>query len=209
MTFPQRLEHNPSYGNFPAENGTVRYGEGLLVGYRWYDTKHIDARFVFGHGLGYTSTRFDEPTLSSPMFVAGDMLTIDVPVSNTGVRAGSEVVQCYVAPLDARVMRPDAELKAFAKVLLEPGEQATVRLTLDDRSFAYWQPADAAAAERAERVARDVPFTPAPAAVATVAGWRVDPGRYELRIGRSSGDIAHRCIVEVRSPATSGVRGEP
>ncbi len=197
MTFPQRLEHNPSYGNFPAENGTVRYGEGLLMGYRWYDTKHIDPLFAFGHGLGYTTTTFGSPVLSATTFVAGETLTIDVSVTNTGTRSGADVVQCYVAPLDPRVMRPVAELKAFAKMHLGPGESCTARLALDDRSFAYWQPADAAAAERAAGIARDVPFMPAPSPVATVAGWRVDPGRYEICIARSSRDIVHRCVVEV------------
>ncbi len=197
VTFPLRVEQNPSYGNFPAENGTVRDGEGLLMGYRWYDTRHIDAGFAFGHGLGYTTMTLDVPVVSSSSFVVGDTLTVDVPVTNAGLRRGSEVVQCYVAPLDARVMRPVAELKAFTKVHLDPGEQGIAHLVLDDRSFAYWQAADPAAAARARAVAKDVPFTPAPAPVATVASWQVDPGRYELRIGRSSRDIVHRYIVEV------------
>lgn len=196
-TFPNRIEHNPSFGNFPATNGTVRYGEGLLVGYRWYDARHIDPCFAFGHGLSYASFRIDPPHPSATTFTAGDVLTVDVPVTNTSDRFGSDVLQCYVAPLDARVPRPVAELKAFAKVHLAAGQSAVARFVLDDRSFSYWRAGDAAAAERAERVRGSVPFVPAPAPVATESAWQLDAGRYELRIGRSSRDIVHTCLVTV------------
>ena len=152
-TFPLRVEHNPSWGNFPAENGRIVYGEGVLVGYRWYDDRHLPVRFPFGHGLSYSSFVVAEPRLSSSTFVAGETVVVEVDVTNVGGRRGSEVVQLYVGPPAALVHRPPKELKAFAKVVLDPGETETVRLVLDDRSFAYWQSGDPDADALAERLA--------------------------------------------------------
>lgn len=166
-TFPQRLEHNPSYGNFPGEFGELRYGEGVLLGYRWYEARHLPTRFPFGHGLSYSTFGLAEPTLS----VDGDTVTVSVPVTNTGDRRGTEVVQCYVAPPTSRtVTRPPKELKAFAKVRLDPRESTIVELVLDARAFAYWDP--------------------------TAGDWQVTPGIYELHVGRSSADVAHVVSVE-------------
>lgn len=174
-TFPEHVEHNPSFGNFPGEFGEVRYGEGLLVGYRWYEARGLPTRFPFGHGLSYTSFAFGAPQCSSPTFVPGDTLRLEIPVTNTGARRGAEVVQCYVAPVAPRVTRPPQELKAFAKVRLDPGATTTVTLVLDDRSFAYWEPSRTDAPGR----------------------WRVDAGDYELRVGRSSTDITQRLTVRI------------
>ena len=194
-TFPVRLEHNPSYGNFPGENGEVRYGEGVLVGYRWYEARRLPVRFPFGHGLSYTTFALGAPRPSAEWFTPGGTLTVEVDVTNTGGRRGAEVVQCYVAPRAPRLVRPPKELKAFAKVWLDPGETATATLALDDRAFAYWDPGDPDRAELQARLGGG-PFgleggTREP-------GWRVDPGAYELHVGRSSADIAHVVPVEVR-----------
>ena len=159
-TFPIRLEHNPSYGNFPGENGQIRYGEGVLVGYRWYEARRLPVRFPFGHGLSYTTFTIGEPRPSSSEILAGATLAVDVPVTNTGGRRGAEVVQCYVAPPSSRVVRPPKELKAFAKVWLDPGQTATVRLELDDRAFAYWEPGDPDWAAIQARLAGSVPYRP-------------------------------------------------
>ncbi len=166
-TFPERLEHNPSFGNFPGEFGELRYGEGVLLGYRWYEARQLPTRFPFGHGLSYSSFAIGAPTMSS----AADTVTVQVPVTNVGDRRGAEVVQCYVAPPPTPTLtRPPQELKAFAKVWLDPGESTAAELTLDARSFAYWHPVD--------------------------DDWRVDHGTYELHVGRSSADIAHVVSVE-------------
>jgi beta-glucosidase len=132
-TFPVGLEDTPAFRHYPGEAGEVVYGEGVLVGYRSYDTRAIAPRFAFGHGLSYTTFAYDEPRLSAAELSPGQRLTVDVDVTNTGGRPGSEVVQLYVRPLAARLARPFQELKAFAKIALAPGERATARLELDDR----------------------------------------------------------------------------
>lgn len=196
-TLPERLGHNPSFGNFPGENGHVLYGEGVLVGYRWYEARDLPVRFPFGHGGSYTTFVLGEPTLSSGTFssVAGERLTVSVPVTNTGDRRGAEVVQCYVSPGTSRLVRPPKELAAFAKVWLDPGATTTVELTLDDRSFAYWDPTMPDRSEVAAR-ASAVPMAGARAAAPT-PGWRVDPGHHDLHVGTSSAAIAHVVPLEV------------
>jgi beta-glucosidase len=197
-TFPLRLEHNPSYGNFPGENDEVHYGEGVLVGYRWYEARHLPVRFPFGHGLSYTTFAIGEPRPSTTSLAVGGTLTLDVAVTNVGDRAGSEVVQCYVAPSAPRLTRPPKELKAFAKVHLEPGESTVVSLVLDRRAFAYWDPGSPehdALVTRRPFMAHGGQDTTAPA-----PGWRIDPGRYELHVGRSSADIAHVVAIDLSAP---------
>jgi beta-glucosidase len=199
-TFPERLEHNPSYGNFPGDNGQVRYGEGVLVGYRWYDTRRIPTAFAFGHGLSFTTFDLSEPRVSTHELAAGDTLVVELGVTNTGSRPGSEVVQCYVAPPPSPVTRPEKELAAFAKVSLGPGEQTTVALELSERAFAYWQPAtDVAPAGPAG------PLDLLPAAGPPPApGWRLEPGTYSVLVGTSSQAIAHRLDVDVLAPGGHG-----
>jgi beta-glucosidase len=167
-TVPQRIEDSPSYGNFPGSDGVVPYEEGVFVGYRGFDARSIEPAFAFGHGLSYTTWRIDEPAPSAREFRVGEKLRISVPVTNTGERAGSHVVQCYVAPVEPRLERPPKELKAFRRVRLEPGETQVVELTLDDRAFAYWS-----------------------------GGWTVDPGQYDILIGRSSAETEQRVSVHV------------
>jgi beta-glucosidase len=194
-TLPERLEHNPSYGNFPGEGGHVRYGEGVLIGYRWYEARRLPVRFPFGHGGSYTTWSWGEATLSSPAFRPGEPLVVLVPVANTGTRRGAEVVQCYVAPPPGPLVRPPRELGAFAKVWLDPGETATVELVLDDRAFAYWAPSRPDWDEVAGR-ASHVPMTRTSGGIAG-PGWRIDPGRYELHLGGSSADVREVLAVGV------------
>jgi beta-glucosidase len=208
-TFPVRLEHNPSYGNFPGENGEVRYGEGLFVGYRWYDARRLPTRFPFGHGLSYTTFSIGDPHV----VVAGpDGPRVTVPVTNTGTRRGAEVVQCYVAPRRSRLVRPVKELKAFAKVWLDPGETQTVTLELDaERAFAYWDPGDRTPPGASTGPA-GIPALGGGASrwrAPADAGWTVDPGDYDLHVGRSATDIAHVVTVTLgpSGPARSAESG--
>ncbi len=197
-TVPIRLEHNPAYDNFPGENGELRYGEGLFMGYRGYEHRAIAPRFAFGQGLSYTTFEVGKPTVSADTFRPGDSITVSVPVTNTGARAGSEVIQCYVAPTAPRLSRPPKELKAFKKIHLEPGETVVAELELDDRSFAYWDPGQSDWEHVAGR---------AVSAFGSIAnqerrpsGWQVDAGQYEVLIGHSSLDIVGELTIDVQQP---------
>jgi beta-glucosidase len=194
-TIPLRIEHNPSHDNFPGENGELRYGEGLFMGYRGYDHRALPVRYPFGHGLGYTTFVIDEPQLSAPVHPRNGLTTVSVTLTNTGDRRGSEVVQLYVAPVTPRLARPPKELKAFAKVTLEPGESATVDLALDDRAFAYWDPGQAEWTRVQERL-RAFPGAHA-AAERREPGWQVDAGRYALLVARSAADAVHTLTVAI------------
>jgi beta-glucosidase len=162
-TVPVRLEDNPSYGNFPGEHGVVRYGEGLLIGYRWYDTRKMAVTYPFGHGLSYTTFGYSDLSARVEGSGAATRVSVEVTVTNTGPRAGAEVVQVYVSDPVATVLRPEQELKAFAKVLLEPGESTRVALDLSARDLSYWH---------------------------TLLGrWVVEGGEFEVRVGASSRDV--------------------
>jgi beta-glucosidase len=173
-TIPLRLEDTPAYGNFPGEFGHVRYGEGLLVGYRWYDAKGIDVRYPFGHGLSYTT--FEIRDAAASVGADGDIV-VTVTVTNTGPVAGREVVQAYTSLPGSAVQRPPRELKAFASVLLEPGESRDVSLVVRRTDLAYW----------------DV----------RVDDWVVEGGRYVVDAGASSRDLRSSAAVEIQGDAVS------
>ncbi|MEZ4591997.1 MAG: glycoside hydrolase family 3 C-terminal domain-containing protein [Chloroflexota bacterium] len=173
-TFPLKLSDTPAHLNFPGENGVVRYGEGLFIGYRYYDTKEVPVQFPFGHGLSYTSFAYSNPQLSAPIFNDTTGLTVSVDVTNTGSRAGKEVVQVYVHDHDARLIRPYKELKGFAKILLQPGETQTVTIPLNFRAFAYYDPA--------------------------YQQWITEDGPFDILIGASATDI--RCTVTATLQST-------
>jgi beta-glucosidase len=139
-TIPVRLQDNSSYLNFPGEEGVVRYGEGIFIGYRAYDTLIQHVSYPFGFGLSYTSFRIEDVDVSIAGSVAGGDLavTVTASVTNTGRRAGAEVVQIYVGDIEASVARPLRELKGFVKVHLEAGETQQVSCQLDERAFAFW-----------------------------------------------------------------------
>ncbi len=164
-TIPRRLEDTPAYVNYPGEFGHVAYGEGIFVGYRWYDARDLPVRFPFGHGLSYTT--FDYGPLSAVS--SGDTVTATLTVANRGPRAGAEVVQLYVSDVEASVARPPKELRAFIRIHLEPGESNDVVFTLDDRAFSFWDP--------------------------SLSAWRAEPGAFELIAGASSADLRSRATV--------------
>ncbi len=162
-TFPLKLEDTPAYLFFPGDRDTVEYREGIYVGYRWYDTKKMDVRFPFGHGLSYTTFTYSNLRLGPSELKDGQPLTVALDVTNTGSTSGKEIVQLYVASAHKGVSRPEKELKDFAKVALAPGETKTVTMTLESRSFAYYETA--------------------------LPGWHVENGAYRILIGASSRDI--------------------
>jgi beta-glucosidase len=172
-TFPVKLSDNPSYLFFPGEGDRVEYREGLFVGYRYYDTKGVEPLFPFGHGLSYTRFEYDNLAVDKPRLRDDETVEVRLTVRNIGEFAGKETVQLYVRDVAASVVRPDKELKAFAKVELAPGEAKTVTFTLDKRAFAYWH--------------------------AGLHDWYAESGEFELLVGSSSRDIRLRTTVEVES----------
>ena len=129
-TIPLRLQDSPSYLNFPGDNDVVRYGEGVFVGYRYFESAEVPVRYPFGFGLSYTTFAY------SGLEVAAD--SVSVTVTNTGDRPGADVVQVYVEPLESPVRSPVRELRAFRKVWLGPGQAITVTIPLDARAFSHW-----------------------------------------------------------------------
>lgn len=129
-TIPYRLQDTPSYLNFPGDGTVVRYGEGMFVGYRHYETIGLAARYPFGFGLSYTSFGYSE------LRVRRDQ--VSVTVTNTGTRVGKEVVQLYVSAPSGQAGTPVRELRGFAKVSLEPGESRVVTIALGARAFSFW-----------------------------------------------------------------------
>jgi beta-glucosidase len=161
VTFPKRLEDNPAFINYPGWKD-VHYGEGIFVGYRYYEKKDVEPLFPFGHGLSYT--RFSYSDLELPQEVAqGEHFRVSVRVTNTGDVAGQEVVQLYIRDVASRLMRPIKELKGFEKVALAPGASEVVNFDLVPRALSYYDPHQQM--------------------------WVAEPGAFEVLIGASSGDI--------------------
>lgn len=141
-TFPKRLADSPAHTggvkSFPGENGTTTYSEGVFVGYRWFDTKNIEPLFAFGHGLSYTTFKYSNFNVVRSGDANNPTATVEFEITNTGKRAGAEVVQLYVQDVKASVARPAKELKGFQKVMLQPGETKTVSVSLDRSAFAFF-----------------------------------------------------------------------
>lgn len=167
-TVPHRIEDTPAFGNFPGSFGRVQYGEGILVGYRWYDARRMDVAFPFGHGLSYTSFAYGEARAA---LQADGGIRVTVPVTNTGGRSGREVVQVYASIDESAVERAPRELKAFASVEIAAGETREVELVVRAEDLAYWD----------IRVDRFV----------------VEPGIYRFEIGASSRDIRGSAAIEL------------
>lgn len=169
-TFPVTLQQNPSYLHFPGNKDSVTYGEGLYVGYRYYDAKGETPLFPFGYGLSYTT--FSYSKLRVDQKESGSTgLTATCTITNTGSRAGKEVVQLYVTDQESMLERPELELKGFTKVYLEPGESKDVTFELNERSFSYYHDG--------------------------FARWIVEPGTFTLSIGASSRDLLLHTEVEI------------
>jgi beta-glucosidase len=202
VSFPERIEHTPAYGSFPGENDAVVYREGLLVGYRWYDTRQLPVRFPFGHGGSYTRFDWGSARLSAACFAPGDEVTVSVPVTNTGSRRGSEVVQVYVRRTASRLQRPRTELRGFAKVELYPGETRDVEVVLGDRAFAHWDSASAEHDSLRERLG-DGSIVPADQGPVprTEKGWYVDAGPVEILLARSITDVVEVLPLEIATQA--------
>jgi beta-glucosidase len=178
-TIPLRLADCPSYLNFPGEEGHVRYGEGVFVGYRGYDALDQPVAYPFGHGLSFCTFSYRDLRITCTGAAdTGDLaVTVRCTIANTGGRAGQEVIQVYVGDPAAAVARPPRELKAFAKIGLEPGAEQEVTFTLTARDLSYWS--------------------------AVHRRWVLEPGEFRVSVGASSRDIrlAQDITVEGTPPA--------
>ncbi|TIC79331.1 glycoside hydrolase family 3 C-terminal domain-containing protein [Nocardioides sp. GY 10127] len=166
-TVPLRLADTPAYLCFPGEHSHVRYGEGLFVGMRWYDAREMEVAFPFGHGLSYTTFRTEGLSLAADD--AG--LTATVTVTNTGDRAGREVVQAYVGLPGSAYQRAVRTLGGFASVDLEAGASATVEIRIENRDLEVWDP--------------------------RVDHFVLEPGAYSVWVGASSRDLPLEGSVEL------------
>ncbi len=166
-TIPVRLEDVPSYLNFPGDETGVRYGEGLFVGYRGYDASKLEVAYPFGHGLSYTTFDYSDLSLTAD----DQAVTAELTVTNTGSRAGREVVQAYVSIGTSRAVRVPRELKGFTDVTLDAGasERVTIQIPLDE--LAYWSVLD--------------------------GRWVVEGGTYTVAVGSSSRQLRKSASVEV------------
>lgn len=170
LTIPKQLSDTPAYPYHPGRDGKAEYGEGLLIGHRWYDSQRIEPAFAFGFGLGYTTWDMGAATVS------GDIETgviVSVSVRNTGERAGGSVVQCYIEPAVAEPGRPLRTLQGFARVSAEAGETTVATIELDERAFSRWDPATHA--------------------------WIVAPGDYRVLLGWSSRDLSPVGVSRARA----------
>ncbi len=181
MTFPARLSdvgaHSVGqYPGTPRNDGSkivdIEYREGIFVGYRWADKNKIQPLFPFGHGLSYTTFDYGKATIDKTEGTADDVFTISIPVTNTGDRAGREIVQLYVSDLKTTLPRPVKELKGFKKISLEPGQTETVTFEISRGDLSYFD--------------------------ADKHAWVVDPGKFEALVGASSRDIRSKVAFKVK-----------
>jgi beta-glucosidase len=171
VTFPKSEADLPTAGDpekYPGTTETVKYKEGVLVGYRWFDAQKLEPAYAFGHGLSYTSFAMRDlraaPAAGKPTPMTTPQYDVSVAVKNTGSRPGIAVPQLYLTkPAPAGIVQPPRQLAAFGKVALKPGETKRVTLTLTDRSFSFWD--------------------------ANEHAWRIQPGCYGVHVGSSSRDL--------------------
>ncbi len=177
VSFPKRYEDNPAFLNYPGTR-KVHYGEGIFVGYRYYDTKGVEPLFPFGHGLSYTCFKYSNISITKN---ARDMnYTVNVDIKNTGVCTGKEVVQLYIKDIESSLMRPLKELKGFRKIRLSPDEKKRISFTLNERSFSFYNPKQ--------------------------KQWIVEPGEFEILIGSSSRDIHLNSKIVIGGNDTTRVK---
>lgn len=171
VTFPRSLEDTSAYPYFPGECGHHVYGEGIFVGYRYYEKKKILPLFPFGYGLSYTSFEYLNMRADCCEITDKDTLHVFLDVINTGTCRGKEVVQIYVTDESSRLVRPEKELRAFTKIELEPGETKTVSFPLGYRDFAYYDP--------------------------EASDWVVEKGGFVIHAGSSADSILQSVTVTV------------
>lgn len=173
VTIPNTLEETPAWLHYPGENLRHYYGEGLFVGYRYYDKRHISPLFPFGFGLSYTQFAYNHLQLSSSRLLPNETLDISLNIVNTGQMAGKEIVQLYISAPQGELLREPQALKGFTKVSLQPGETRQVTLQLPWKDLACYHPG--------------------------IGRWIIESGIYRVKLGTSSRDILLECDLQVIS----------
>lgn len=173
ITIDRAWKDNSAYESYypNAPNNSVKYSDGVFVGYRHDDKAGINPLFPFGYGLSYTSFQYGNLAVSPDSTTGGQPVTVSFDVTNTGSREGAEIAELYVSDPNASVPRPPKELKGFERVELKPGETKKVTLTLNHRSFSYYDVGS--------------------------KGWKADPGEFGILVGSSSANIELRGKVQV------------
>ncbi|WP_412731053.1 glycoside hydrolase family 3 C-terminal domain-containing protein [Dyella aluminiiresistens] len=176
VTFPRSLADVPAstQAQWPGVDGKVEYSEGLQVGYRWYDAKHVKPLFAFGSGLSYTSFKFSHLHVTPEEITPQGSVEVTVEITNTGHRAGADVAQLYVGD-PASTGEPEKQLRGFSKVVLEPGQTRTVSFSVPAHAFAAWSK--------------------------SADGWQVADGSYRILVGDSSEHLPEQSAVRVSAAA--------
>ncbi|WP_264565807.1 glycoside hydrolase family 3 C-terminal domain-containing protein [Flavobacterium sp. N3904] len=172
-TMPKNIMDSPAHAtnSFPGDK-TVNYAEGILVGYRWFDTKHIEPLYPFGYGLSYTTFAFDNAKTDKKEYTGDETISVSITVKNTGKVDGKEVVQLYSSKPDSKIERAAQELKGFQKVMVTVGKIETVIIQVPVKDLAYYN--------------------------VEAKKWTVEPGKYTLRLGSSSRDIKKEVVVTIK-----------
>ena len=178
FTFPEKLEDVGAHqlGDYPGrqrEDGIFdeKYNESIFVGYRWTDKQKIRPLFPFGHGLSYTTFAYGKATVNKKVMKIDEQIAITVPITNTGKRIGSEIVQLYISNLKSSLPRPVKELKGFSKIQLAPGETQEVTFLIDKQALSFFNDS------RHE--------------------WVAEPGKFEAQIAASATDIKSKVTFEL------------
>jgi beta-glucosidase len=172
-TIPKKIEDSPAHAtnSFPGDK-TVNYAEGILVGYRWFDTKKIEPLYPFGFGLSYTTFAFDNAKTDKKSYSVNETISVSVTVKNTGKVDGKEVVQLYCSKSDSKITRADQELKGFEKVLVKAGNTQTITIQVPVKELAYYN--------------------------VETKKWTVEPGNYTLKLGNSSRDSKKEVVITIK-----------
>ena len=172
-TMPKKIEDSPAHAtkSFPGDK-IVTYKEGILVGYRWFDTKKIEPLYPFGYGLSYTTFAFDNAKTDKKEYKNDETIIVSVTVKNTGKVDGKEVVQLYASKSDSKISRAAQELKGFQKVWVKAGSSETVTIQVPVKELAYYN--------------------------VDAKKWTVEPGNYTLKLGSSSRDIKKEVQINIK-----------
>lgn len=173
FTFPVCLEDSPAHalGEYPGDEN-VKYNEALFIGYRWTDKEKIKPLFPFGYGLSYTTFKYGKAILDKKEMHEDETIQITIPVTNTGTRAGAEIVQLYIGDKESSLPRPLKELKGFSKVSLEPGETKVVSFSISKDALSFFDD--------------------------TRHEWIAEPGKFEVFIAASATDIKSRLNFDLK-----------